>query len=312
MAIRPRGRPVARVDRDTRTAILAAFGLLGPDVGLGMLRDLFPDVARAELLEVKDRYARVHRRGKSFVVTALRWRRPGSVWAMDFANPPRPIDGIYDKLFIVRDLPSGEILLALPAEREITAVVIDALEALFTWHGPPVVLKCDNGSPFTAEETRAFLQNRGVLPLYSPPGTPRYNGSVEAGIGMLKTHAHYESARQDRPGQWTSDDLEAARCRMNDTVRIRWGGVTPHLAWQRRSRISTDDRETFHRIYEQERTKEIGRRGLLLPGFQLSAGEDKAIDRIAISKALIRMEFLCVRRKRVSPHFHRRFTARIA
>jgi hypothetical protein len=38
----------------------------------------------------------------------LHWTVPGSVWAMDFAEPPAPVDGVYDYLFSVRDLASGQ------------------------------------------------------------------------------------------------------------------------------------------------------------------------------------------------------------
>jgi hypothetical protein len=37
----------------------------------------------------------------------LHWTRPGAVWAIDFAEPPLPIEGSYSRLLAVRDLASG-------------------------------------------------------------------------------------------------------------------------------------------------------------------------------------------------------------
>ena len=76
---------------------------------------------------------------------------------------------------------------------------IDVLAALFAWYGPLLVIKCDN-------DVGRLLEKNGVLCLLSPPRTLEYNGACEAGIGSIKLRAHLESARHDRPGQWTCDD----------------------------------------------------------------------------------------------------------
>ena len=65
----------------------------------------------------------------------------------------------------------------------------------------------DPGETFlleTADGRRVHCLGRwGVWSLYSPERTPSYNGSVEAGIGSISVRAHYQSARADRPGDWT-------------------------------------------------------------------------------------------------------------
>ena len=66
-----------------------------------------------------------------------------------------------------------------------------ALLSLFALHGAPLVLKTANGSPFGDSAARRYLHGCGVIPLFSPPHTPRYNGSVEAGIGSLKTRTEH-------------------------------------------------------------------------------------------------------------------------
>jgi transposase InsO family protein len=60
-------------------------------------------------------------------------------------------------LLAVRDLASGYQLawLAVPDEAAVTAAA--ALAALFREHGPPLVLKSDNGSAFRAEALGALL-----------------------------------------------------------------------------------------------------------------------------------------------------------
>ena len=62
----------------------------------------------------------------------------------------------------------------------------------------------------------------------SPPRTPRYNGSAEAGNGAVKTPSHHEAARHGRIGCWTSDDLEAVRLQANLTARP-WGDASVQL-----------------------------------------------------------------------------------
>src|SRR5437867_2443518 len=66
------------------------------------------------------------------------------------------------------------------------------------------------------------------------------------GIGGLKTRAHHESARNYRPGEWTCDDVEAARLMANQTGRP-WGaaGLTPDQAWLHRRPIDQEDRSIF-------------------------------------------------------------------
>lgn len=66
-------------------------------------------------------------------------------------------------------------LLWLPVEAETAETAAFALAALFAEHGPPLVLKSDNGSPFTAQPVRALLSAQGVTDLHSSACTPQYN-----------------------------------------------------------------------------------------------------------------------------------------
>jgi transposase InsO family protein len=300
-----------RPDLDIRNAIFSLFGQVGPEITEEQLLEHFPDVSRAELREMKRRYRAAWRRGNVKYVYALRWASPGSVWAMDFTHPPLPVDGIFPRILVVRDLASGKQLEALPVRGEGADVTMDVLRALIRRHGAPLVIKSDNGSAFQAKATRTLLAKHGILPLYSPPGTPQYNGAVESGIGSLKTHAHHEAARNDRPGEWTCDDVEAARLRGNALGRPHGRhGPTPERAWEDRMEVREGERAHVLELVDEERRMEEKRRGIL-PLVGPTPAEGDSIDRYAISKVLRRCGYLHVRRRRITPPITQRKAARI-
>ncbi len=312
LALRPRGRPIEDLDRDTRAGILAVFSLMGPHATLAALRDLFPDVARGALENLLERCRSVYRRRSRWLIHTLRWTRPGSVWATDFTEPPAPIDGLYRRLLLVRDLASGRHLLALPCDGESAGLVVGALRFLFQLYGPPLVLKMDNGSAFRSAEVETLLQKHGVFALFSPPGTPAYNGSVEAGIGSLEVRAFYESARHDRPGEWTCDDIAAACRQANDTAHP-WGlgGPTPERAWRSRTLITEIEAQRFRSAYDHERERACAERGI--PSWQHRSHWLRAsINRVALSRALIERGYLLIRSRRVTPPITLRSAGRIS
>src|SRR5262249_52784409 len=176
----------------------------------------------------------------------LHWQQPGSVWAADYARPPLPLEEGYTALRAVRDLASGLQLLWLPVAEATAATTAAALLSLFLLYGAPLVLKLDNGSPFVARLTQELLARWLIVPLYSPPGRPQYNGALEAGIGALKVRTHHQAVRQGRPGEWTLADAEAARQEANALGRP-WGarGPTPAERWARRQTVTLAEREAF-------------------------------------------------------------------
>jgi transposase-like protein len=296
-----RGRPVEPVSRDTLWSFLAVFGLMGPQVGLPTLQSLFPDLARSALVDLQRRCREIYLRGSVWIVHVLRWTRPGSVWAIDFADPPALIEGLYTKLLVVRDLASGYVLLAIPAIAESGALVARVLESLFKWIGRPLVLKSDNGGPFIAHEVKDLLASQGVYALYSPEGTPSYNGSVEAGIGSIKVRAFWHAATDGRPGDWTCDDIEAAVRQANDAGRPHGvAAPTPNESWLWRTPIKEAERARFAETCARFAREEYTQRGLL-PMAELQHREQASIDRIAISRALIELGFLLIRRRRITP-----------
>jgi hypothetical protein len=267
---------------------------MGPGVGLPTLQGMHRGMPRGELADLLLRYRRVFVRRNHILVHSLTWTRPGTVWAIDFAQPPAPVDGVFTRLLAVRDLASGLQLLWLPVEAETADAAADALAALFAEHGPPLVLKSDNGSPFIADRVRALLAAHDVIHLLSPAYTPQYNGSVEAGNGSMKTRTHHQSARHDRPGEWTSDDAGAARLSANRTARP-WGhaGPTPDEAWAGRRPTTPGERAAFAdaiRSLEREAAPQNA---------CTSDAAAASVNRIVVRRALVAHGFLCIRRRSI-------------
>ena len=317
LKLEPRGRPGEPSDVNLRNAIIAIFHLMGPGVSVETLKQEFPDVPRRELEELLDRYRHVYRSKNWQVVHALKWPIPRTVWAMDFAQPPQPVDGQYPYVLAVRDLGSGMTLAAQPLPRKTAEQTFHLLTSLFLEHGAPIVLKSDNDGAFTAPLVTDLLDRHGVFQLLSPPGTPEYNGAIEAGIGAIKYRAHLESARHDHPGQWSSDDLYAAQHQANETPRP-WvqDGLAPKQLWGPGNSLEEKEfheclREDFRRHYERlEPAARIDLR--LLPGLDFGPAIQAHIDRTALVRALLALGLLRIRRRRVSPPFKRRVRERIS
>ncbi len=243
-------------------------------------------MARREVEDLLRRYRRAWRRRRPSG-SALHWTRPGTVWAIDFSEPPAPVEGSYARLLAVRDLASGYQLLWLPVPDESAATATSALEALFRKHGAPLVVKTDNGSAFVAAECATLLRRVGVWQLFSPPRTPRYNGSAEAGIGSMKTRTHHRAGRRGCPGEWSCEDAEAARQEANETARPRGPrGPTPEEAWRGRLPVGAAERAAFGKAVGplmEEARQQQGH----LPGTALDRNAEAAVTRAALARALV-------------------------
>jgi putative transposase len=305
------GRPVQRAPVAARNAVLEVLNSFGPATGLPTLRDSFPDVRRAELHDLLRRYRRVWRRRHHEAMRILHWQVAGAVWAMDFTQAPAPIDGLYPYVLAVRDLASGCQLLWQPLRAANAEGTVDALAMLCALHGAPLVLKSDNGSTFDAEATLALLYQHGVIPLFSPPYWPRYNGAIEAGIGSLKTRTAQHAARHDRPVHWTCDDVAAAHAEANATARPHGPtGPTPDQAWANRRRLTAADRALFQEAVNRHRAEVRVQQPLPFAGplseGPLSDQEERAMDRQAIQRALLEHHYLLFSRRRIPLPFRKK------
>lgn len=64
--------------------------------------------------------------------------------------------------------------------------VIDLLKTLFSEHGCPEILFCDQGTAFTSREFQEFADQYGFKVEHSSPRTPNANGFAEAMVGVVK------------------------------------------------------------------------------------------------------------------------------
>jgi transposase InsO family protein len=287
------GRPTLRSSRADRTEVLDVLDELGPATSVATLRACFPWMPRAELEDLVKRYRHVWRLRHQYAPYSLHWQRSGAVWAMDFSEPPQPIEGIYPYLLAVRDLASHQQLLWLPVFDMTADTTIEMLWMLFVLHGAPLVLKADNGSAFIADATKDFLSPMGVNLLFSPPHTPEYNGSIEAGIGSLKTRTERHATRAGHPAYWTWDDVAAALSEANATARPHGEtGPTPNELWDKRRRLTAEERRLFQETVLRQREE---------PGTKedLSSKEERRMQREAIRCALVEHGILLFSRRRI-------------
>jgi transposase InsO family protein len=304
------GRPVIRSSRERRNEVIYLLDEIGPVVGVPTLRASFPDMLRAELEDLLKRYRRVWKKRNKEPLRVLHWHQPGRVWAIDFTGPGTLVEGHYPYLLAVRDLASGQQLLWLPVEHPTAQAVANALTSLFMIHGAPLLLKCDNGSPFTAALVDQVVHDFGVGILFSPPGWPRYNGAIEAGIGSMKTRTEEHACRHGRPGQWTFDDVEAARLEANATARPQGlSGPTPDQAWAARTPISAEERMLFQAEVERQRQAVNAQGGPEAnPKTDMN---DRARDRQAIRRALEGLGYLTYTRRRITLPIRKKKAANI-
>jgi transposase InsO family protein len=310
-AARPLGRPVIVASRAQRNEVFELLEELGPGIGLATLRAAFPGMARAALDDFLHRYRRAWRTLHQQSLYVLHWPVVGRVWAIDFHGPRPAVDGLYPDLLAVRDLASGQQLLWLPVADATAATVVEALRSLFAEYGPPLVLKSDNGSAFGAAAVQELLEQHGVKNLFSPPYMPRYNGSIEAGIGSLTSRTEQFAARRGYPGDWTWDDAAAARLQANATARPRGpGGPTPDELWAGRTPITLSEREAFHQT-ATTRFEQIAAASKSTPATMSAEMHRRALDRQAIRRALEEHGYLYFTRRRIPIPIRRRKAASI-
>jgi len=291
------GRPQRSVDPARESEVKAVVADHGRALGVPALKGLFRDVPRAVLRDIRREAC------TQSPAAQLHWTRPGAVWSTDFTTPDRPVDGVFSHILLVRDLASCLTLLALPCLAESAERVASCLLDLFREHGPPLVLKTDNGGPFQAASVSTLLARWRVANLCSPVYTPQYNGSVEATGGCVKSRLAELARRQGTGGWWSSDHLEGARQAAN-TLNRPWGvtGPTPLERWQQRPRLCGFERFAFAQKVIWMRShiaahwaEQRRARGLPpVPGCAMHVRS--AVDRLSIRQALVALGYLEIRR----------------
>ncbi|MGE0607677.1 MAG: hypothetical protein AB7O62_11330 [Pirellulales bacterium] len=163
---------------------------------------------------------------------------------------------------------------------------------LFEEHGPPLVMKSDNGGQFRDEGTKALLAAYQITPLYNPSRHPSYNGGVERANGQLAGYQEALAAWHGRPGLPTCEDAESSRHLANDLAR-RDGlrGPTARELWAARLPIACTARGAF--LATVERGRAAARASWdFAPDELLTHYPQAAVDRRAVRDALVTHDLL--------------------
>jgi transposase InsO family protein len=107
------------------------------------------------------------------------------VWSYDYVAE-RTTDGKPIRMLNIVDEYSRECLRIHIGRPVKAADVIYELSELFVERGAPDILRSDNGSEFTAESVRDWLQRLGVKTLFIEPGSPWENGYIESSNGKMR------------------------------------------------------------------------------------------------------------------------------
>jgi transposase InsO family protein len=240
----PRGRPCKESSCSDRRAVLEMLDREGSHLGLPTLRAEFSKMPRCELRELQAAYRRHYRATHRRSTERLTWHGSGWFWAMDHVTPPNLIDGVDRATFSARDLASGNQLAWRSVPDQAAPPTAAALKSLIDEHGPPLLIKSDNGSAFKDKDMLALLAEHRIFWLPSPPRTPRYNGGCEAGNHSMRTRTDHFA---ERAGGWTSQCMEAARHQANELTRPEGHlGPTPSQRWSARLPVSPAQREKFN------------------------------------------------------------------
>ena len=98
----------------------------------------------------------------------------------------RTHNGVPFRILNVIDEYTRECLAVRVARRLTHKDVLEVLYDLFCERGVPVHIRSDNGSEFTAQRVRTWLNKLSVKPLFIEPGSPWENGFIESFNGKMR------------------------------------------------------------------------------------------------------------------------------
>ena len=160
----------------------------------------------------------------------------GAVWAINGTWLDVPVTGNGRRALLVVELHSRNILCldSVPGERAGAAVA--CLRRLIATHGPPLVLKADNGSAFRSKALTALCSQHGITLMHSPIRRPRFNGTCEVSGRWAKGRAQAAAQLRGSPDRLTQDDLDCGvthreMARVDEALRVRFrAAVAAQLA----------------------------------------------------------------------------------
>jgi transposase InsO family protein len=154
--------------------------------GVGELYRRYQDqISRHDLQALTETVRREFTQQRQAELRHITWQVPGLVWSLDDAELAR-LASHQLHLHQVQDLASRYKFTPLVGDRAVGETVAVRLEQLFLRHGPPLVLKRDNGSNLNHQAVDEVLTRYRVIPLNSPPHYPPYNGGMECAVRELK------------------------------------------------------------------------------------------------------------------------------
>ena len=164
-------------------------------------------------------------------------------------------------------------------------------------HGPPLVLKSDNGSAFGSGDFGRMLDEHSITWLPSPPCTPWYNGACEAGNGSLRIRTDHFA---QPAGAWTAEALNKARRQANELTRpLGYQGPTHSELWAARKSIPVEQRAAFIAAVERHRQRVLAERK---DHWNLkNKNHRRQVHRQAVRRALLELGLLTITRRSISP-----------
>jgi transposase InsO family protein len=154
--------------------------------GTGALyRQVQAQISRRALAALVTTARRAAAEARQAALCHITWHVPGLVWSLDDTELARSPHQIL-RLHQVQDLASRYKFRPWVGERIVGETVAERLEQLFRQHGPPLVLKRDNGGNLNQHAVDVVLARYWVVPLNSPRQYPPYNGGMERAVRELK------------------------------------------------------------------------------------------------------------------------------
>jgi len=111
--------------------------------------------------------------------------RPNQIWSYDFVVA-RSADGRPLRILNTVDEYTRRCLGSQVARSMGANDVAKELARLFRLHGPPQLIRSDNGREFTADTLRRFLDDYGVRQAFIEKGMPQQNAYVERFNGSMR------------------------------------------------------------------------------------------------------------------------------
>lgn len=144
-------------------------------------------VSRRDLLDLVSLVRLEMRLEERRNLTRVEWCVPGMVWATDGTEYNEPGAPKGSELLTLREMCSKYLFRPLyttytPSGEEVGGYLAN----VFFVNGIPLFVKMDLGGNFCSESVTDVLREHWVIPLYSPPEYPRYNGSLENAQGDIK------------------------------------------------------------------------------------------------------------------------------